>query len=344
MIGATTAWQLSGDAFLVSLAAWVFSDALGILIFTPFFLAVFKGDYATCILEKTPIQLFETTALLTLTFAAACMVFFVARNVPIFILFIPTMLVTIRLGQLGTKAAVMLIALIGIASTYLGGGLIYRTNDYEEQILILQIFLFVLLFSSLPVAADLTARGKVVAALGRREKELTHIAKTDSLTGLMNRTAFVEHADQARSESQGRQSCLITIDVDHFKRINDSFGHHAGDDALRHLATVAKSHLRSHDMLGRIGGDEFMLLLPDTGIADAEQICTRIRDSLRRSPLILEDGTRLLMSVSCGIASFEVGSSFAEVSRQADFALYEAKKAGRGIHRRADARTLLRSG
>lgn len=97
-------------------------------------------------------------------------------------------------------------------------------------------------------------------------------------------------------------------------------------------------------MLGRIGGDEFMLLLRNTGIVDAEQICTRIRNSLRRSPLMLEDGALLLMSVSCGIAAFEVGSSFAEVSRQADFVLYEVKKAGRGIHKRADARILLRSG
>src|SRR5690606_26464208 len=149
------------------------------------------------------------------------------------------MLVTLRIGQLGTKAAVMLIAAVGLSSTFLKTGLIYRAGDYDEQILILQIFLLVLLFSSLPVAADLTARGRAVAALGRREQELKQIATTDALTGLMNRSAFINFAEEVLSRPENQQVCLITIDVDHFKRINDTFGHHVGDEALRHLASVA---------------------------------------------------------------------------------------------------------
>ncbi|MFC5387103.1 diguanylate cyclase [Aquamicrobium segne] len=334
-LGGAAAWRLFEVEFLAAWAAWSLSDTLGILVFTPFFLALFKGDYRRCIREKSSLQQLEAMALLIGTFFAAGAIFFVIRKVPIFILLVPTMLVTLRVGQLGTKAAVMLIAAVGLSSTFLETGLIYRANDYDEQILILQVFLFVLLFSSLPVAADLTARRRAAIAFGRREQELTQIAATDALTGLVNRSAFMRLAQDVLSQRQGRQICLITIDVDHFKRINDTFGHHAGDDALRHLASVASSHLRSPDILCRFGGDEFMLLLLDAGIVDAEGICGRLKESLRRRPVRLEDGTTLLLSVSCGIAVADEAETFSELSRRADIALYDAKNAGRGTYRTA---------
>lgn len=334
-LGAISAWTLLGEPFLASWLAWTMSDALGLLVFAPFFLALFRGDYVRCIQEKSPLQRFETAALLGLTIAVAWILLFVVRSAPIFILLVPTMLVTLRIGQLGTKAAVMLIAAVGLSSTFLKTGLIYRAGDYDEQILILQIFLLVLLFSSLPVAADLTARGRAVAALGRREQELKQIATTDALTGLMNRSAFINFAEEVLSRPENQQVCLITIDVDHFKRINDTFGHHVGDEALRHLASVASSHLRSMDALSRFGGDEFMLLLPHASIVDAERICTRLRNSLRRTPLRLEDGTTLMISVSCGIAAADSFETFSDLSKRADAALYDAKYAGRGTHRTA---------
>lgn len=334
-LGAVSAWSLLGEPFLASWMAWTLSDALGLLVFAPFFLALFKGDYIKCIQEKSPLQRFETATLLGLTLAVAWILFFVVRSAPIFILLVPTMLVTLRIGQLGTKAAVMLIAAVGLSSTFLKTGLIYRASDYNEQILILQIFLFVLLFSSLPVAADLTARGRVAVVLGRREQELREIATTDALTGLMNRSAFSKFAEEVLSRLENQQVCLIIIDVDHFKRINDTFGHHAGDEALRHLASVASSHLRSMDALSRFGGDEFMLLLPHASIIDAERICTRLRNSLRRTPLRLEDGATLMLSVSCGIAAADSCDTFSDLSKRADAALYDAKYAGRGTHRTA---------
>lgn len=217
-LGAVSAWSLLGEPFLVSWMAWTLSDALGLLVFAPFFLALFRGDYVRWIQEKSPFQRFETAALLALTLAVAWILFYVVRSAPIFILLVPTMLVTLRIGQLGTKAAVLLIAAVGLSSTFLKTGLIYRAGDYDEQILILQIFLFVLLFSSLPVAADLTARGRAVVALGRREQELRELATTDALTGLLNPSAFTEFAEEVLSRPENQQVCLITIDVDHFKR------------------------------------------------------------------------------------------------------------------------------
>jgi len=337
IVGAVAAWWVFNQAFLLSWASWSVSDALGILVFTPFFLALFRGEYARCFAEKSGLQRLETLALLGLVVASAGILFFLAEQVPIFVLFVPTMLVTIRLGPLGTKAAVMLIAIVGLASTFVYPEAVAGDTANREQALILQIFLFVLLFSSLPVAADLTARGSVAAALGRRERELTQLATTDGLTGLMNRSAFIDLASRTFAGAQRQQICLVAIDVDHFKQINDTWGHHVGDDALRHLASVAGAHLRSGDALSRFGGDEFMLLLPGATVADAERVCTRLRENLRRAPLPLEEGGTLIVSVSCGIASTEQASTFVELSKHADAALYAAKSAGRGTHRRAIA-------
>lgn len=308
---------------------------MGILVFTPFFLALFKGEYAECLRQQSPIRKLEAAGLLALTVVTASTLFFFARQMPIFVLFVPTMLVTIRLGQHGTKAAVMLIAIVGLAAPLFDVGPFSWAPHNRDQALILQTFLFVLLFSSLPVAADLSRRGAVTAALGQREKELTHLARTDSLTGLMNRPAFIEHSDRMLAQFHGEETCLIAIDVDRFKHINDNWGHHAGDQALRHLASIAGSHLRSMDALCRFGGDEFMLLLPGTTVSDAERICTRLRETLRRSPLNVDDGSALLISVSCGIAAANGIMTFTDLAKQADFALYEAKRAGRGTHRLA---------
>lgn len=335
LFGALTAWWLFDEPFVGSLISWIVSDTLGILVFTPFFLALFKGEYAECLRQQSPVQRLEAAGLLALTVVTAATLFFFARQVPIFVLFIPTMLVTIRLGQHGTKAAVMLIAIVGLAAPLVDVGPFSWAPHNRDQALILQTFLFVLLFSSLPVAADLSRRGAVTAALGQREKELSHLARTDSLTGLMNRPAFIEHADRVLAQCHGQETCLIAIDVDRFKHINDTWGHHAGDQALRHLASIAGSHLRSMDALCRFGGDEFMLLLPRTAVADAERICTRLRETLRRSPLTLDDGSALLISVSCGIAAADGITAFTDLAKQADFALYEAKRAGRGTHRLA---------
>lgn len=91
------------------------------------------------------------------------------------------------------------------------------------------------------------------------------------------------------------------------------------------------------DALSRFGGDEFMLLLPHASVVDAERVCMRLRNNLRRSPLRLEDGTMLVISVSCGIAATENADTFPDLSKRADTALYDAKCAGRGTHRTAPA-------
>jgi diguanylate cyclase (GGDEF)-like protein/PAS domain S-box-containing protein len=168
------------------------------------------------------------------------------------------------------------------------------------------------------------------------EDELHQHAFYDSLTGLANRRLLVERLEQAlrRSARDGRTHALIFVDVDRFKSINDSLGHVTGDELLVAIATRMKRAVRSHDLLARFGGDEFVVLLQevagvDVAVAAARRICAAVEQ-----PLVLPDGYELVASVSVGIALTEPGKTADDVLRNADVAMYDAKiKGGGGIYR-----------
>jgi diguanylate cyclase (GGDEF)-like protein/PAS domain S-box-containing protein len=168
------------------------------------------------------------------------------------------------------------------------------------------------------------------------EDELHQHAFYDSLTGLANRRLLVEHLEQAlrRSAGDGRTHALIFVDVDRFKSINDSLGHVTGDELLAVIAARMKGAVRSHDLLARFGGDEFVALLQDVAgvevaVAAARRICAAVEQ-----PMVLPDGYELVASVSVGIALTEPGRTADDVLRNADVAMYDAKiKGGGGIYR-----------
>jgi diguanylate cyclase (GGDEF)-like protein len=168
------------------------------------------------------------------------------------------------------------------------------------------------------------------------EDELHQHAFYDSLTGLANRRLLVERLEQAlrRSALDGQTHALIFVDVDRFKSINDSLGHVTGDDLLVAIAARMKGAVRSHDLLARFGGDEFVVLLQDVAgvevaVAAARRICAAVEH-----PMVLPDGYELVASVSVGIALTEPGKTADDVLRNADVAMYEAKiKGGGGIYR-----------
>jgi diguanylate cyclase (GGDEF)-like protein len=158
-----------------------------------------------------------------------------------------------------------------------------------------------------------------------------HLAAHDPLTGLYNRLEFAKLAERelARAHRQKRPTCLIALDLDHFKAINDAFGHPGGDAALVHVAATLRAGVRSFDISARMGGEEFAVLLPETALDDAVKVAERLREQLARSPAVLADGRRIPLAASLGVVC-EVGAgTFERLYSAADKALYAAKGAGR---------------
>lgn len=163
------------------------------------------------------------------------------------------------------------------------------------------------------------------------EKRLTERATTDALTGLPNRVKLVEVFERERAHAlrNGTPLSLIFIDIDHFKQINDQFGHDAGDRALDHFARVLAQRLRINDLFCRLGGEEFAVLLPGSTVGQAREIAESLRLRLATAPLELASGS-LSMTLSAGVASFGTdGHSLDELMLAADRRTYAAKRAGR---------------
>jgi diguanylate cyclase (GGDEF)-like protein len=151
----------------------------------------------------------------------------------------------------------------------------------------------------------------------------------DSLTGLRNRRYLTESGPPVlKVEDGSRRPACVLIDIDHFKRINDTRGHDTGDRALQHVAGILRGNSAAGDLLVRFGGEEFCLLRPDGDAAGALAQAERLRAALEATPLILADGTSLAMTASFGLTG-DMSGEFATVLARADRALYRAKAAGR---------------
>jgi diguanylate cyclase len=162
--------------------------------------------------------------------------------------------------------------------------------------------------------------------------ELATLASTDSLTAVLNRRAFTTlveaYLTEVRSHERELKGALLVVDADHFKSINDRFGHDRGDEALKLIARAIKGMLRSTDLVGRIGGEEFAVFLPGSTPEQAASVAERIRQTIADSDFALA-GDRPVLSVSVGGAAFEKRLAFSELFRIADQQLYVAKNAGR---------------
>ncbi len=165
----------------------------------------------------------------------------------------------------------------------------------------------------------------------QRAHDFEALAATDALTGLNNRRSFEERAraELLRSQRYMRPLTLLMIDIDHFKAINNSFGHQAGDNILSAFSNALNMTKRESDIVGRVGGEEFAVLLPETtgesAKSFAERLCTFVKEC---SPTF--DGVRPLLTVSVGVATASAGTSGIEaLMKLADQALYEAKRLGR---------------
>jgi diguanylate cyclase len=163
-------------------------------------------------------------------------------------------------------------------------------------------------------------------------KKLTIYASTDALTQVMNRAAFATLVDayltQVRTAEERAKGALLIIDADNFKSVNDRFGHDRGDEALVTIASSIKAMLRGHDLVGRLGGEEFGVFLPGATPEQAESVAERIRQSVNAATFT-PAGAEHHLSVSVGGAIFEQELPYADLFRIADRQLYAAKRDGR---------------
>jgi len=187
-----------------------------------------------------------------------------------------------------------------------------------------------IVFFVLAVASAASAR-RAQNQLFALADELERWAQTDALTALPN-VVFapdVLSAEIARAGRSGAALSLAIVDVDYFKRINDRFGHLSGDDVLRAVASTARATVRGHDMLARIGGEEFAVVMPETNATEAECASNRVRLAIAGAPIRVQSGDRLSVTASAGTATLRPGESATDLIARADAALYEAKTAGR---------------
>ncbi len=160
---------------------------------------------------------------------------------------------------------------------------------------------------------------------------LSELAMTDELTALFNRRAFVSYFEKelSRAKRNAEDISLLMIDIDFFKKINDKYGHHVGDIVLQHFSNVAKNTIRNEDTIGRIGGEEFAVLLPNTTINTAGLIAERLRKAIENT-FVEHEGQKITFTVSIGIAMFDDKDMVPEaLMKNADDALYNAKENGR---------------
>jgi diguanylate cyclase (GGDEF)-like protein len=169
-------------------------------------------------------------------------------------------------------------------------------------------------------------------------RDVSRLAVTDELTGLANYRSFLETINREidRSTRFGRPVGLLLLDLDHFKTVNDTFGHQRGDEVLVELAARLRAQVRDVDTVARYGGEELVVVLPETDQTGAEQAAERICEAVRRDPFAAPGQPDVRVTISIGVAVHTPGAgTAAALLRRADEALYEAKRAGRDRWRAA---------
>ena len=189
--------------------------------------------------------------------------------------------------------------------------------------------------ASVPMDYAGTAAALITAydinSLKRAEADLTHLAVTDSLTQVFNRRHFLDMSTKEliRAKRYNNPLSVIVMDLDRFKAINDTHGHTAGDAVLKTFSRVCIGPLRANDILGRIGGEEFAVTLPEANLESAYEVAERLRQAIE-SITINAAGVAINCTVSAGVAQFsDADETIDDVLRRADRALYRAKDAGR---------------
>lgn len=240
-----------------------------------------------------------------------------------------------RAWRLLFGGAIMIFAVLVMRAVAAGSGLVdFAQPQNHVAIHWVQVISFIAVMAT----ALLGSVGFVLMIKERTDREIMHLAMTDSLTGVPNRRALIEQAELVRAQRSGHPMSLLMIDIDHFKRINDTYGHPLGDEVLRQAAALMGKRLRAGDVLGRYGGEEFCVIAPDTDSEGAQILAESLREILAATPLQTEAGA-IAITISIGFTCCATTGAreMKDLLAEADVALYQAKQAGRNRVVRATA-------
>lgn len=359
-IGATLYSYLRSDGtnYVELLRILWFGDALGLMIFTPLWLSLWPMTHFT------PHQIAFRTADLPIGLAslAALALFILSRDgellgvrigPPLLLPFI--IFVAVRFGVRWATVTTAGVALVIVVMMVQGDRPFGDLSD-REAIIQAQEFILIMSLMALGSSAllsqlrhkqtELEAANRALSELNQTlearvadrtaelealNAELLRLTEIDFLTGIFNRRAFMAHAQQeiARSQRYGWPLAVMLLDIDHFKSINDHYGHQAGDRVLQQVAQIAGEAIRVTDILARYGGEEFAILMPETTLEGAEILANRILQALRSCEIPTEQGT-VRVTASCGVTVWRGHhENLEQALKRADDALYAAKANGR---------------
>jgi diguanylate cyclase (GGDEF)-like protein len=304
---------------------WWLGDLVGALIVAPLVL-LWSADWR---LRFSPVRAGETTALLLAVLAGGLVMFGgFLPPFPLTFLSLPLLLwPAFRFGPREAVSVAALLGMIAVAGTLRGVGS-FAGGSPNHSLLLLQSFMGVSTLTALAVAGE-------VAERKRLEARLSHLADYDSLTDVLSRRRFQEQLEQQLADSRryGTPAALLFVDMDDFKSVNDRFGHAAGDKVLANVAALLRGRLRDSDSLGRIGGDEFVVLLPHADREQAEAVAAQLLKTIATQPTVLGE-KEIRSAASIGIALLsDHGQTLEEVLAHADDAMFTAKAGGHNTFR-----------
>ncbi|ATX80705.1 diguanylate cyclase (GGDEF) domain-containing protein [Mariprofundus aestuarium] len=326
-----------GQCFDMLITWWV-GDAVGIILITPFLLYWLmkerKFHYGLEILSYASILLIIGIYSLGLVEVVD------GFMLPLSVLILPLMWSIFRFSPHATHSSILLIGIISIIATRMGVGR-FSHGDLNYGLIELQVFLSILSIASLIVHSILYEKESIQNELResnttleskvrKRTEELAILASTDPLTGIHNRRSIINQLgfELKRSNRHGSPFSLLMLDLDHFKDINDRFGHSTGDSVLQSVCNICTEELREIDFIGRLGGEEFIILLPETKDDDSEVIAERIRTNIEEKVTLVElEGMNV--TVSIGVTQKISDDTERSILNRVDQAMYLSKKNGR---------------
>ncbi|MCX6053140.1 MAG: diguanylate cyclase [Campylobacterales bacterium] len=313
---------LTSEHQILGWMMWFFGDLIGFIMIAPVFIAYTLQQNIT-LSEKNHIG--EIALIFIILILSSVLIFgsgyFFDEKYPIeYLILFPLIWASVRLKHginLIFLAVVTILAILGTSSGY---SQFSFSGDHKLSLIMLQIFIFTVTFSILMLTAQRYQTERIL----EEKEQLTLI---DSLTGIGNRRFFSEtfKKELNKSDRYKHPISLIIFDIDHFKQINDSFGHHSGDIILQEISSLISSHLRSSDFIARWGGEEFTIILPESTLSEAILAAEKLRKSIEEHSFSINKQ----ITCSFGVILCVENESTDDAINRVDAKLYEAKESGR---------------